>query len=88
VRTQKVPAKVQFGELEDCINNALTKAKPENSIATIQPLDVYQREGEHKQIALRVSIASYERTLTDQEVNALLDQAAAAAKSKLGAERL
>ncbi|HET7320800.1 MAG TPA: phenylalanine--tRNA ligase subunit beta [Candidatus Saccharimonadales bacterium] len=84
----KVPSKVQYGELEELITTELTKAKPENSQAGIQSLDIYQREDAHKQIAFRVSIASYERTLTDHEVNALLDQVAAAAKSKLGAERL
>jgi len=52
--------------------------------------DIFQRPDDpaHKQITFRLEIASYERTLTDKEVNAMLDAAAAAAKDQFGAERI
>jgi phenylalanyl-tRNA synthetase beta chain len=52
--------------------------------------DIFQRTDDraHKQITFRIEIASYERTLTDKEVNGLLDSVAAAAHDKFGAERL
>jgi len=86
----KVKAEVTYGELETALMTELMKAKPKNTQLDISTLDIYQRDDDtsHKQVAFRVSIASYERTLTDQEVNAFLDQAAAALKNKLAAERL
>jgi phenylalanyl-tRNA synthetase beta subunit len=54
------------------------------------PVDIYQRpdDTDHKQITLRLSLASYDRTLTDTEVNDLLDKVAEAAKTDFQAERL
>ncbi|HEY5442230.1 MAG TPA: hypothetical protein VIJ68_01690, partial [Candidatus Saccharimonadales bacterium] len=56
---------------------------------TLEPVDVYQKPDDtaHKQATLRLTIASYERTLTDTEVSKLLDTVTAAAKDKFGAER-
>ena len=53
----------------------------------LSPVDIYKRseDGAHKQITFRLSIASYERTLTDNEVNKLLDEVAEAAKEQFGA---
>ena len=62
----------------------------EGMVANITPLDIYQREGDegHKQLTFRLHIASYEKTLKAEEVNTMLDGAAAIASKKLGAERL
>ncbi|HEX4662026.1 MAG TPA: hypothetical protein VH144_00255, partial [Candidatus Saccharimonadales bacterium] len=56
----------------------------------LSPVDIYQREDDqaHKQITLRFSLASYERTLTDDEVSKLLDHVAEAARNELQAERI
>ncbi len=74
----------------DLLAARLEEIKPENTSLTFKPLDIYQREGdeEHKQIAFRLSIMSYNRTLTDQEINLLLEKASQTAKEKLGAERI
>ncbi len=68
----------------------LQHAGLEDAYSTLTPVDIYQREddADHKQITLRLSIASYERTLTDQEVNKLLDQMAQSAQEKFQAERI
>lgn len=52
--------------------------------------DIFQRpdDAAHKQITFRLEISSYERTLTDKEVNTMLDSAASAAKEQFGAERI
>jgi len=79
---------LSYGKLFDFLQqNVVTPAK---SAFWFAPLDIYQDEKDktHKHVTLRFSIASYERTLTSEEVNGLLDKVAALAKSKLGAERL
>lgn len=88
--TLKVPADLAYQELHDFISGELSKIQPKNTLPKLSPLDIFQRDDDkqHKQITLRLEIASYDRTLTDPEVNKLLDTAAAAAKTKYGAERV
>ncbi|HEX4774711.1 MAG TPA: phenylalanine--tRNA ligase subunit beta [Candidatus Saccharimonadales bacterium] len=86
--TLKVPASVTYQELFDTIQNSIDKLKPSNTWVKLEPVDIYQKEETHKNITLRLQIASYERTLTDAEVNKLLDAVAAAAKDQLKAERI
>lgn len=86
----RLPVNTTYKELFDVAEAALTKAKPENSTLSLEPLSIYQREGDttHKQITLRISLASYERTLTDGQVAKLLDIVAEQAKEKLQAQRV
>ncbi len=86
----KVAADMPYQQLFDFVQDELSKTQPKKTLSKLDPVDIYQREDDkaHRQITLRLSIASYERTLTDDEVNKLLDQVAAAAKQKLGAERI
>ncbi|MGH7157840.1 MAG: phenylalanine--tRNA ligase subunit beta [Candidatus Saccharimonadales bacterium] len=86
----RVPAGTPYQEVFDFVWSHLDQHRPDATYHTLGPVDIYQREGdaEHKQVTLRLSLASYERTLTDQEVNALLDGVAAAAKTALRAERV
>lgn len=86
--SMKVSAKVTYSELFDCVQSEIDKQKPNHTIAVLAPLDIYQKEKSHKQITLRLSIASYERTMVDQEVNELLNKTAEAAYKKLGAQRI
>ncbi len=84
----KVPASLAYAELFDFMQqNIQTPAK---SAFWFAPLDIYQGEQDksHKHIALRFTIASFERTLTTEEVNSALDKVAVAAQAKLDAERL
>lgn len=66
-----------------------TNKAPE-TLATLSPVDIYQRDDDiqHKQITLRLTIASYEKTLRDSEVAQLLDNLAATASQSLKAERV
>lgn len=55
---------------------------------SLTPISIYQPEGSStKTITLRLTIASYEKTLTDKDVSEMLDVAAHAAVS-IGAERI
>jgi phenylalanyl-tRNA synthetase beta subunit len=55
----------------------------------LEPVSIYKKsENEsHKTITLRVTIMSYERTLTTAEVSSLLDSLAKEAHSELGVDR-
>jgi len=65
-------------------------AKPAQSTARISPMDIYQSNEDtaHKQFSFRISIAHFEKTMTDTEVNKLLEVVATAAKTAFGAERI
>jgi phenylalanyl-tRNA synthetase beta chain len=85
----KVPEDTTYKQVFDFVSNHLDNHRPDATHHSLVPVDIYQREGEdRKQITLRLAIASFERTLTDQEVNALLDQVASAAREQLNAERI
>lgn len=86
----KVNADLSYQDLFDFVWNHLEENRPDRTFHSLAPVDIYQREEDKqsKQITLRFSIASYERTLTDQEVNASLDRVSQAAKERFGAERI
>ncbi len=86
----KVPSSVTYQDLQQVLWGALDQIKPQDTFASLSSLDIFQREGDedHKQMAFRLTIASYERTLQSEEVNNLLDKVASIAKEKLTAERL
>jgi phenylalanyl-tRNA synthetase beta chain len=88
--TLKVPAELPYQELQNFVWQNLSQASPDQTLPRLEPRGIYQSEADmaHKQVTFRYEIASYERTLTDQEINNLLDAAAAAAREKFGAERV
>lgn len=83
----KVPAKLPFAELFNFVQENLNA--PEHTQAALTPIDIYQGDDKkHKNVTLRLNIASFEKTMTDQEVNKVLDNAAEAAHKQLNAERI
>jgi len=86
--TLKVPARVSFGEVEQCLKNHLFAQ--ENSTVNIVPVSIFQKadDADYRQISFRIIMSSYERTLTAVEVNNLLDTVATKAKALLQAERV
>ncbi len=86
----KVPAATTYERVYDFVWKQIQAGKQEQTLVMLSPVDIYQRDDDkdHKQITLRLSIASYERTLTDEEVARLLDGVAAKATAELNAERV
>lgn len=86
----RVPAGTPYQDVFDFVWSHLDQHRPDATYHTLGPVDIYQRDDdpEHKQITLRLTLASYERTLTDQEVSKLLDEVADAAKKELHAQRI
>lgn len=88
--TLKVAADLPYQKLYDCVTTELDEVRPEHSLASLEPLDIYQRQDNANQrhISFRLTLASYERTLTDVEVTALMERLVEAAHVSLGAERV
>lgn len=88
--TLRVPRSVTYQALANCIEAHLATNRPDQTHHTLQPVGIYQPEddSEHKNSTFRLSIASFERTLTDEEVNKLLDNVASKAGEELNAERI
>lgn len=86
----KVAANLPYAELYNFVRDELKGILPEQVRSSVNPVDIYQREDDqdHKQITLRLAIASYERTLKADEVNGFLDAVAAKASERFGAERV
>jgi phenylalanyl-tRNA synthetase beta chain len=86
----RVSADLPYQELARFAEDHLATNRPDQTYHTLQPIDIYQPEAQsdHRQITFRLSIASYEKTLTDEEVNKLLDQVAEATKAKFDAQRV
>lgn len=86
----KVPKDLAYGELYQLIENQVSEQKPQHSQFRLEPIDIYQREGDlsHKQVTLRLTIAATDRTLTADAVNQLLDEVSAVAGKQYAAERI
>jgi len=86
----KVPEGMPYAQLVQFVEEHLHQNRSDQTHHTLSPVDIYQRQDDlaHKQITLRLSLASFARTLTDQEVAKLLDQVAESAKTTLHAERI
>ncbi len=89
--TLKVKAGLGHSELFSFIRSETEKLqsqRPDDTQASIESLDVYQKDHDSKHVSFRFSLSSYEKTLTTEEVNDWLNQLAEAAKTKFGAERI
>ena len=86
----RVPQAVTYGEVFDLARTVLTNEAPLDISAVITPIDIYQRDpaDNHKQITIRITFASYQKTLTENEVSKLLDVLTGAAQTQLQAERV
>jgi phenylalanyl-tRNA synthetase beta subunit len=88
--TLKVPLAVTHQALIDFFWQEYKAQELKNVEATLSPLDIYQAkdDADHKNVTLHLTVVSYERTLTDSEVNKLLDAVAEAAHQQWGAQRI
>lgn len=86
----KVEADLSYAELYGFVRDELDNILPSQTRSTVTPVDIYQREDDqdYKQVTLRLSIASYERSFKADEVNEFLDAVAAKAGERYGAERV
>jgi phenylalanyl-tRNA synthetase beta chain len=86
----RVAADMPFAKLETFVRKTLSEYVSNRMHWTLEPLDIYQREGDegHKQITFRLTIADYEKTMRDTEVTEILNKVAEAAHQQYSAERV
>lgn len=88
--TLKVPAAVSHAKLLDFVTGYLHQNKPDHTRLNIVTKDIYQKEDDrdHRQITFGIAIASYEKTMRDEEVTRLLGGLAEAAEDSLNAQHV
>jgi phenylalanyl-tRNA synthetase beta chain len=88
--TLKVASDLPYQKLYDFLTQKISELKPEQTLASLAPLGIYQAKDDasHKNVSFRLAIADYQKTMKAEEVNKLLDQAASAASQELSAERI
>jgi len=86
----KVASDVSYESLLSSVRQAVNENQPGECEYLLTPLSIYQPEDDasQKTITLRLAIASYEKTLTDKDVSAILDAVTSEAAKKLNAERI
>lgn len=87
----KIKEAVKYQRVYTVVQTALAKAEIEHGYEwNIEPLDIYQGKDTtaYKHVTFRITLTHFERTLTTEEVNTLLDQVAKAAHKELQATRL
>jgi phenylalanyl-tRNA synthetase beta chain len=86
----RVPQSTPFADLHNVVAATLADTKPSDTTFVVSPLDIYQPEGgsDYKQITFRIGLASFERTMTDQEMAKLLQNVADKAHETYKAERV
>jgi phenylalanyl-tRNA synthetase beta chain len=87
--TLKLAADAPVQKITEIAQGAVTASQPASSVSRLELIGIYQPEGaETKNITFRLSVTSYEKTLTDAEVAGLTDAIAAAANEAIAAERV
>ncbi|HET9098111.1 MAG TPA: phenylalanine--tRNA ligase subunit beta [Candidatus Saccharimonadales bacterium] len=80
---------VAYGEVHASLYEAIAGQLPDSAQLKLEALDIYQAEGStDKNMTFRCIISGTGRTMTDPEVNSMLDQAAAHLGQTFGAVRL
>ncbi len=88
--TLKVKSDLAYDGLFNLLEDELKTNTPKNIDTKLQGTDIFQRDDdtEYKQVSFRITVTGRDRTMTDKEVNMILEAVAKAAKSKIGAERI
>jgi phenylalanyl-tRNA synthetase beta chain len=88
--TLKTSSQQPFAELADLLRQALSATAPDNSQSSLEPIGIYQSTDDtaHQNVSFRITITGQDRTLTDKEVNKIVDALAQQAQQKLGTERI
>jgi phenylalanyl-tRNA synthetase beta chain len=80
----QVASDVTYQQIVDAAHESL---KGSDLIRSIEPVDLYQPEaGDTKNITIRIKLASYDKTLTGDEVAAVIDELSSKVVKDLGAK--
>ena len=88
--TLKVNAAESFGKLRAIVDTAFGANAPAESHIALNDVGIYQSQDDpdHKNVTFRITVTPLNRTLTDTEVNTVVDAIAHEANQQIGAERV
>ncbi|HSX47467.1 MAG TPA: hypothetical protein VLF63_01695, partial [Patescibacteria group bacterium] len=88
--TLQLPSSIIYQEVYDQLSTAINEIKPKNSTTYLTPLSIYidPKIPDQKNVSFRLKIANYDRTLTDDEVNNLLNSASEKISNDLKSRRI
>ena len=88
--TLQVSGDTHYQAAYDAALQAVEQFKPEHTTAQLTAVGAYQKSDDatHKNLTFRLTIASYEKTMTDNEVSQILDHVADVCKEKIGSEKI
>ncbi len=86
----RLPAAVLYEQVVAVAQATLQPLTEQATLTAVTPVDIYQSPDrtDYKQITLRISLANYDRTMTEAEVSRILEALTVAAQSQLQAERV
>ena len=86
----KVAASAHYADIAATAQDILAEYNPSEFRYQLSPLSIYQADDDdaHKTITLRLTIASYDRTLTEADVTHIMDKIAASSAEKYAAQRV
>lgn len=86
----RVPVTVTYAALLSIVEADLDAKYGQTALIAVTPVDIFQRDNDadFKQITFRISLSSYQKTLTDDEVTTDLNRIAQTAADQLKAERV
>lgn len=86
--TLKVSSAVSFQSLENSVKDVLYSLA--DTVSTISPVSIFQKKDDtdYKQVTFRITVNSYLKTLTTEEVNHLLEMVANKASEDYDASRV
>lgn len=86
----RVTTQTPYQAVYNMVYDTVMAARPQDTTASIAPVDIYQRPDDDTQVQLtfRVSIASYEKTLRDPEMKHVIDAITEAARKQFDATQV
>ena len=88
--TLKVAAQLPYEQLETFVRKAYGSHAIDDTHIQMELIDIYQKpeDADYKHVTFRFTTTAKNRTLTDSEVNKVLDAVAATTHSELGTDRI
>jgi len=86
----RVDSEITYGKIFNRIWQIIEDEKPKNTFFTSKLVDIYQKcdDLDHKQITFRLTISAFDRTLTTDSVNELLDKVASILEKEINSSRI
>lgn len=86
--TLKTDNKLNYARIAKVLSESLENNSPDDVNVDAECLDIFAKDYQHKNTSFRLSMSSYQRTLTTEVANKLLEKTAEELQAKIKAERV